>query len=156
MFWNLCLIDLLISILCSSFSGFRSVILFGPCFFVTSFWQPPCVCFFALRRAATSPRLGRVAWCSKCTVRYSGTASPITQAGYSWCPHCVDCVYPPIIVEPWFLLAHPRSATSMFYPESHSISYRVFCSWLLLLLGLGVPKRCLLYTSDAADETSTV
>ncbi|KAF6088476.1 hypothetical protein HJG60_008301 [Phyllostomus discolor] len=47
-----------ISILFSSFSG---VLSFAPCFFVSSFWQPPCVCFYVLGRPAFTPCLGSVA-----------------------------------------------------------------------------------------------
>ena len=36
---------LAISVSFSSFSGFFSVLSFGPYFFVSSLWQPPCVCF---------------------------------------------------------------------------------------------------------------
>ena len=43
---------LFIYILFSSFSGVWSVLSFGPCFFISSFWQPPCVCFYVLERAA--------------------------------------------------------------------------------------------------------
>ena len=45
---------LLISISFSSFSGFLFSFSFGPYFFV-SFWQPPCVCFCVLGRAALIP-----------------------------------------------------------------------------------------------------
>ena len=37
------------------------------------------------------PCLGSVALYSKCPVGSSGTASPITQAGYSRCVLCVGC-----------------------------------------------------------------
>ena len=47
--------------ICSFFLEFWSVFLFGPCFFVFSFWQPPCVCFYVLDRAAMTPGLGIVA-----------------------------------------------------------------------------------------------
>ena len=51
---------LLVSILFISFSGvlFSSLIWNG---FVSSLWQPPCVCFYVLGRTAMSPGLGRVA-----------------------------------------------------------------------------------------------
>ena len=45
-----------------SFSSFSEVLIsFGPCFFVSSFWQPPCVCFYVLGRAALTLFLGSVA-----------------------------------------------------------------------------------------------
>ena len=118
--------SLLVSILFNSFLEFCSVLSFGPCYFVSSFWQPLCVCFYVFGRAATSPRRGS-----------SGTASSITQAGYSRYTHCVGCVYPAVVVEHWFLLAHPRS---VFCPGSHSISYKTIWRWLLLVLGLNVPR----------------
>ena len=39
---------LLISFCLVLFLEFCSVLLFGPCFFVSSFWQPPCVCCYIL------------------------------------------------------------------------------------------------------------
>ena len=49
-----------------SFLEFWSVLWFGPCFFVSSFWQPPCVCFYVLGRAAMLPCLSSMAYCSRC------------------------------------------------------------------------------------------
>ena len=43
------------------FLTFCSVLSFGTCFLVSSFWQPPSVCFYVLGRVATSPGLGRMA-----------------------------------------------------------------------------------------------
>ena len=43
------------------FWDFCSVLSFGTCLFVSSFWQPSCVCFYVLCRAAISLGLGRVA-----------------------------------------------------------------------------------------------
>ena len=43
------------------FLGFCSALSFGPCFFVSSIWQPPCVCFCVLGRAASTWCLGSVA-----------------------------------------------------------------------------------------------
>ena len=43
------------------FLEFHSFLLFGTCFFVSSFWQASCVCFYVLGRAAVFPSLGRVA-----------------------------------------------------------------------------------------------
>ena len=55
-------IILLVSILFSSFFlEFSSVLSFGPCFFVSSFWQAPCVCFYVLGRPTTSPKVAREA-----------------------------------------------------------------------------------------------
>ena len=56
---------LLISILFSSFSGFWSALSFGPYFFVSSFWQSACVCFYVLGRAALTPCLSSMAYCRK-------------------------------------------------------------------------------------------
>ena len=61
------------------FLGFCSVLSFGSCFFVFSFWQPPCVCFYVL--VGLLHLLGRVALCSRCLVGPSGTASPVREAG---------------------------------------------------------------------------
>ena len=52
---------LLVSIFLVIFLEFSSVLSLEPCFFVSSFRQPPCVCFYVLGRAATAPRPGRVA-----------------------------------------------------------------------------------------------
>ena len=40
-----------------------------------------------------------------CPVGSSGTASPIAQAGYLRCVLHVSFIHPPIVVEPWLLLA---------------------------------------------------
>ena len=88
---------LLISISFSSFSGVWSDLSFGH----VAFWQLPCVCFYVLGRAALTPCLGSVAYYSRCLV---GTASPITQAGYSRYALYVGWVHLPLVVEPWWLL----------------------------------------------------
>ena len=49
---------LVISISFNSFLKFCSVLSIGPYFFVSSIWQPPCVCFCILGRAALTPCLG--------------------------------------------------------------------------------------------------
>ena len=49
------------------FLGFYSVLSFGPYFFVSSIWQPPCVCFCVLGRAALTSCLSKVAYCRKDT-----------------------------------------------------------------------------------------
>ena len=84
------------------FLGFCSVLSFGTYFFVLSFWLPPCVCFYALGRAAMHPGFGRTALCSKCLGGCCGTAYLITQAGHSrWASLlCVGCTHPPVVVEP--------------------------------------------------------
>ena len=51
---------LFISILFSIFLEFWSVASSGPCFFVSSFWQPPCVCSYVLGRVAMTSCLSRV------------------------------------------------------------------------------------------------
>ena len=90
---------LLVSTLLSSFSEFCSVLSFGPCFLVSSFWQPPCVCFYILGRATISPSLGGVALSSRYSAGPSGTVSPITRAGCSTCAPCVGSVPLPVVVE---------------------------------------------------------
>ena len=70
---------LLISILFSSFGG-ALIYSFIWAMFLCSFWQPSCVCVFVLWGAAITPYLGSMAWCSRCPIGPSGTASPITQA----------------------------------------------------------------------------
>ena len=52
---------LLISIFLVPFLEFWPVLSFGSCFFVSSFWQPPCGCFYVLGRAALTLCLGGVA-----------------------------------------------------------------------------------------------
>ena len=99
-FWTLHLIDCLSPFCLVLFLKFWSLLSFGPCFFVFSFWQPPCICFHVLAGAATSLGLVRVALYSVCTVGFSDTASPITQAGYSSFTHCVGCTQPSLAVEP--------------------------------------------------------
>ena len=63
------------------------------------------------------------------------------QVRYSRSTHCVGCVHLPLIVEPWLLLAHPRSATAcvLFRVTQHKI--QVIHKWLLLGLNLEVPRR---------------
>ena len=68
-------------------------------------YQLSCVCFYILGRAALTPYLGSVAWCSMCPVGSSGTASPITQAGYWRYTLQIGWVHPPLVVEPLLLLA---------------------------------------------------
>ena len=47
------------------FLEFCSVLSFGPFFFVSSLWQPLCVCVCVLGRAAWTPCLSSVAYCRK-------------------------------------------------------------------------------------------
>ena len=47
------------------FFEFCSVLLFGPYFFVSLIWQPPCVCFCVSYRAALTPCLSGVAYGNK-------------------------------------------------------------------------------------------
>ena len=75
---------LLISISFSSFSGVL-ICSFTWAMFISSFGQPPCVCFYVLGRAALTLCRGSVAKCSRCSVGSRGTASPITQARYLRC-----------------------------------------------------------------------
>ena len=55
------------------FQGFCSVLSFGPYFFVSSIWQPPCICFSVLGRAALTPCLSSMAYCRKHTCTLCGT-----------------------------------------------------------------------------------
>ena len=57
---NLHLIDCLFPFRLVIFLEFKSVLLFGLSFFVSSFWQPPCVCLYILGRAAMTPCLGQL------------------------------------------------------------------------------------------------
>ena len=59
--FELCIYDCLSPFCLVFFLEFWSILLFGPCFFVSSFWQPPCVCFYVLGRAAVAPSLGIMA-----------------------------------------------------------------------------------------------
>ena len=60
---------LVISILFSSCAGFYSVLSFGPYFFFSSIWQPPCVCFCVLGRTALNPCVSSTAYCRKGTCK---------------------------------------------------------------------------------------
>ena len=95
---------LLIFILFSSFSGVL-ICCFIWAMFLCSFWQPPCVCFYVLGRAAGTPCLGSMAGCSTCPAGPSGTACTISQAGYLRFALCVGQVHLPLVVEAWLLLA---------------------------------------------------
>ena len=56
-FWTVYLIGCLSPFHLVLFLEFCSVLSFGPYFCVSSFWQPPCVCFCVLGRAALTPCL---------------------------------------------------------------------------------------------------
>ena len=60
MFWTAHLIDCLSLFCLVLFLEFCYFLSFGPCFILSSSWQPPCVCFFVLGRVAFSSVL--VAW----------------------------------------------------------------------------------------------
>ena len=76
-----------------------SVLSFGTCLFVSTFWQPPCVCFPALGKAVMSPGLSRVNLRSRCPVGPNGSVSPghlswVLQVCplYGLCmPSCCSC-----------------------------------------------------------------
>ena len=61
----------------------------GICFFFSSFWLLPCVCFYVLGKVATLPRLGRVALYSRCPVGPSGTPPQLPELGAPSVP-CVS------------------------------------------------------------------
>ena len=64
------------------FLEFCSVLSFGPYFFVSSFWQPPCVCFCVLGRAALTP-------CLSAPVKLYGTEPQvIARVRQSMSPLC--------------------------------------------------------------------
>ena len=63
------------------------------------------LCLLLCIRAAVTPYLGSVASRSRCPIGSSGIDSPITQAWYSRCTLHEGLVHPPLLVEPWFLLA---------------------------------------------------
>ena len=48
----------------------------------------------------------------KLTCRAQQHSLLYSQSRYSRCTYCVGCVHPPIVVEPWLLMAHRRSATA--------------------------------------------
>ena len=60
-FWTLHLIDCLSPFRFILFLEVWSVHSFGPYFFVSSFWQPPCVCFYVLGGAALTYFLSSMA-----------------------------------------------------------------------------------------------
>nr|KAF6485448.1 hypothetical protein HJG63_010646 [Rousettus aegyptiacus] len=67
----------LVSILFSSFLEFSPVLSFGTCFFVSSFWLPPCICFYVLGKIFKTPGLNRMVLCIiRCPVGPSGTVDP--------------------------------------------------------------------------------
>ena len=102
MFWTLHLIDCLYPF--CLFSGVLVFFHLGHVSLSPHFDSLP-VCFCVLGRATMSPKVGRVAWGSRYPIGSSGRASPIMQAGYSRCTLCVGCIHPPLVVEPWLLLA---------------------------------------------------
>ena len=75
----------------------------GICFFFSSFWLLPCVCFYVWGRASTSPGLDRMALCSRCPIGHKACL-PITQALHSRCTPCVHCVHRPVLVDLLFPL----------------------------------------------------
>ena len=95
-FGILYLVDYLPSFYLVLFLEIFPVLLFGACFFVSSFWLPLCFC--RLSRSSMSPSLVRVALYSRCPVGPSDANSLITWAGCSWnviCMHyvCFDCCW---------------------------------------------------------------
>ena len=86
------------------FLEISSVLSFWTCFFVSTFWLLPYICFYVLGRVATSPRSGRVVLCSRCPAGPSGAASAVTQVVHSRCAP-VGTVCTAVVVEPQLLLA---------------------------------------------------
>ena len=72
---------LLASIHLVLFLEMSPILSFWTCFFVSPFWLLLCVCFYVLGRAATSPRLGRVALRSRHSVGFSGIVSQSPKLG---------------------------------------------------------------------------
>ena len=87
---------LLVSILLSSFSGVLFCSFIWDMFFVSSFWQFPCVCFYVLGRAAMSSSLGQVALCSRFPIGPRGAALPTL-----WSRSCFSRVIMPTESAPW-------------------------------------------------------
>ena len=54
----------------SFFLGFCSVLSFGPYFFASSIWQPPCICFYVVGRAALTPCFSSMTYVAKAPVNY--------------------------------------------------------------------------------------
>ena len=77
------LIDCLSPFCLVLFLGFCSVLSFGPYFFVSSIWQPPCVCFCVLGRAALTPCLSSMACYRKGTCKLYGV-----EPGWGSLLHC--------------------------------------------------------------------
>ena len=97
---------LLAFILFSSFSVVLSCSFIWYMFLCVSFWLPPCVYFYVLGKAALSLSLGRMVLCSRCPVGPSGTVSLVSWAGCSRAVLSLECVFVPVVLEPWLLLAH--------------------------------------------------
>ena len=85
------------------------VLPFWTCFFVSTFWLLPYVCFYILGGVAVSLRLGRMALWSRCPVGSSGAASLITRAGLSRLARMghVHCHVVLVVLELWLLLVSP-------------------------------------------------
>ena len=76
---------LLVSIFCSFFSGILFCCFIWEIFLWLLILAASLYLFCVLDRAAMSVGLDRVAWCSRCPVGSSGTASAFTLAGHcSW------------------------------------------------------------------------
>ena len=73
MCWTLQLIGWLSPFCLLLFLEFWSVLSFGVYFFVSSIWQPPCVCFCVLGRAALTPCLSSVTYWRKSICKLCGT-----------------------------------------------------------------------------------
>ena len=63
------------------FLKFCSVLSFGTCFFVFSFWQLPCVRLYVLGRPVMFLRLGRVAQRGRCPISSTGTVPGSPELG---------------------------------------------------------------------------
>ena len=105
MFWTLHLVDCLSPFCLFLFLEFYSVLLFGTCYFVSSFWQLPCVCFYILGKTANPSVLVEWPYVSRYPIGPSSTLSLVTCTGCSRCVPCVDCVHPPDVIKLWLLLA---------------------------------------------------
>nr|KAF6378909.1 hypothetical protein mMyoMyo1_009795 [Myotis myotis] len=105
--FELYLVDFLSPFHLVLFLEFCPVFSFGTSLFVFPFGLIYCVfclfvCFVLIRYIsyiATSPGLCRVALCKRCSVVSSG-AVPGHFSMCSWGVPCVDCVCPPVVVEP--------------------------------------------------------
>lgn len=103
-------------------------------------------CFYFSVRVTKCPGLGRVVLCSKYHVRSNDTVFLVTWAGHSKCTPCGGYVYPPVVVEHWFLLVcqweeftpSPIGCEKLLWPHwSRTYFNRLWCLLNLNLESVG-------------------